>query len=173
MKEKIQFSVQMNAKEVYRFTMYHVYHGFTGILGVCLSIAAFITLLVSFNSLTDQTRAILILVAAWFIIIDPVILFMRSRGQVKSNKTYQKPLDYTLNNEGITVSQEEQSQTISWEHLMKIVENKSQYLVYSNKIHAFIFPKTSLEDNGEAVREMFLHYAKEYSIPVKGALKKK
>lgn len=171
-KEKIEFSVKMTAKEVYRFMMYHVYHGLSGIFGVCVSLIALIFLFVSFDSMPDQTRAILILVAAWFVIIDPIILFFRSRGQVKRNKSYQKPLQYRLDESGVTVSQDELEQTVPWENLMKIIETKTQYLVYSSKVHAFVFPKEAVGENSDALEWMVLYYADGADIRLKRPSKK-
>ena len=162
-KEKIQFSVQMTAGEVYKFTMYHMYHGLSGIFGICTS----------FDSLTEQSKAILILVAMWFVIIDPVILIFRSRSQVKRNKSYQKPLNYQMNQDGITVSQDELEQTMAWNNLMKIVETKTQFLVYSSRVHAFVFPKKAVGESCDAVREMLIQYTEGSSVRLKGKIKKK
>ena len=170
-KDKAKFSVQMTAKEVYRFNMYHVYHSFSGLIGIGFSIIALIILLTSFSTLSEQTRAMLIIIAAWFVVFDPVILFTRSRGQAKRNKAYQQALNYEVNEAGITVSQNEEHQTIAWDNLFKIVETKTQFLVYSSKMHAFIFPKSSVGMSEEQFREVLLHYAKDKGMLLKGKIK--
>lgn len=171
--EDIQFSVQMTAKEVYRFTMYHMYHGMSGIVGICMSLLAFAILITSFDTLTEQSRAILGLIAIWFIIIDPIILLFRSRGQVKRNKSYRKPLVYRLNQDGITVSQDEVEQIIAWENLMKIVETKTQFLIYSSRVYAFVFPKKAIGESCDEVREMLIQYTKGGNVRLKGKIKKR
>lgn len=173
MEEKIQFSVQMTAGEVYRFTLYHLYHKFSGIFGICLSLTAFIILIASFDSLTDQSRVVLTLVALWFTILAPVILFFRSKGQVKRNKAYQKPLNYQLDCAGITVSQDDVKQTIEWENLMKIIETKSQFLIYSSNIHAFVFPKKAIGEKCSILRGMLIGYTKGTRVRFKGIKKQR
>jgi len=172
-KEKITFSVQMTVKEVYAFTMYHVYHSFSGILGVCLSLAALVNLIVSFDTLSDQNKTILTFVAAWFTVLEPVVMLWRARGQVKRNKAYQKPLDYQLDDSGITVSQNDETQTIAWENLKKIVKTRSQYLVYSSKIHAFVFPKKDVGAKSDALDAMILNYTQETNVKRKGVYSKR
>lgn len=172
MKEEISFSVHMTAKEVYKFTLYHIYHSFSGLFGILVSAFSLIMLITSFHTLSDQTRVFLVLLAAWFIVIDPIMLYSRAKSQVKRNKVYQKPLTYTLNEEGITVSQEDVSQTVAWERLRFIVETKSQYLVYSNRINAFIFPKEAIGENCDAFEEMAVRCTKNTDVVLKGALKK-
>lgn len=170
--EKVAFSVQMTAKEVYMFTMYHVYHGFSGILGLCLSLAAFINLVLSFNSLSDQNKTILTFVAAWFTVLEPIRMFLRARKQVKRTKAYSQPLNYILNEEGITVSQDGESQTIAWENLVKIVKTRSQYLFYSSKIHAFIFPKKDIGTQCEMLDQLIIQCTKDTNVKRKGSFPK-
>lgn len=171
-KEKITFSVQMTVKKVYAFTMYHVYHGLSGIFGVCLSLVALINLIVSFDTLSDQNKTILTFVAAWFIILEPVVMLQRAKSQVKRNKAYQKPLNYQLDGSGITVFQDDETQTIAWEKLIKIVKTRSQYLVYSSKIHAFVFPKKDVGAECDALDAMILYYTKDTNVKRKGSFSK-
>lgn len=173
MKEEISFSVKMTAKEVYKFTLYHIYHSFSGFLGILLAAFSLIMLATSFQTLSNQTRTFLILLAAWVIVIDPLMLYSRAKSQVKKNKVYQKPLTYTLNADGITVSQEEISQTVAWERLRFIIETKSQYLIYSNRINAFIFPKEAVGDNCQALEEMAIAYTKDTDVILKGSMRRK
>lgn len=166
--KEIAFSVQMTPAEIFRFTLYHSYHKLSGVIGILLSLAAIIILICRFGELNDQDRTILVIVAIWFTVLEPLTLLSRAKSQVKRNKTYQAPLDYKLGENGITVSQNDVQQTLTWDNLMKIVETKNQFLVYSSRIHAFIFPKKSIGEDCDAVKALLLDYAKTYNIPVKG-----
>lgn len=172
-KENVAFSVQMTPGEVFKFTIYHSYHKLSGIVGVCLSLLALLLLVTSFSELTDQNKTVLTIVALWFTILEPLTLFGRARTQVRKNKAYQKPLHYQMNQDGITVSQDEEQQTIPWNNLMKIVETKSQYLVYSSKIHAFVFPKKALGDECRTVEDIMVHYTKDTTVKLIGRIKNK
>lgn len=171
-KEKITFSVQMTVKDVYMFTMYHVYHSFSGRFGFCLSLVALVNLILSFDSLSDQNKTILTFVAAWFTVLEPVRMFWRARKQVKRTPAYNQPLHYMLDESGITVSQNDESQTIAWENLVKIVKTSSQYLVYSSKIHAFIFPRKDIGMACDALDAMVLYYTKDTNVRRKGSFPK-
>lgn len=172
-KENVAFSVQMTPGEVFKFTIYHSYHKLSGIVGVCLSLLALLLLVTSFSELTDQNKTVLTIVALWFTILEPLTLFGRARTQVRKNKAYQKPLHYQMNQDGITVSQDEEQQTIPWNNLMKIVETKSQYLVYSSKIHAFVFPKKALGDECRTVEDIMVYYTKDTTVKLIGRIKNK
>lgn len=172
-KKPITFSVQMTWKEIYKFTMYHTYHSFAGILGLVLSIMALANLILSFDKLSDQGKTIMTIVAAWFLIFEPLRMLMRSKSQMKLSKAYKKPLNYIVNEEGITVSQDEESQTIEWKQLFKIVETKSQFLVYSNRINSFIFPKSSLEGQVDDLGNAMAEYSKDTTVKLLGGMKKR
>ncbi len=171
--KQITFSVQMTWKEIYKFTMYHTYHSFAGILGLILSIMALANLIISFNRLSAQSKTIMAIVAAWFLIFEPLRMLGRSKSQMKLSKAYKKPLNYTINEEGITVSQDEESQTIEWKQLFKIVESKSQFLVYSNRINSFIFPKSSLDGKADELGEAMVEYSKDTMVKMLGGMKKR
>jgi len=171
-KDSITFSVQMTAREVYRFTFYHVYHSFSGLFGLCLSLLALVNLIANFSELSDMGKTIMIIVGAWFTVLEPLMMLTRSKAQVKRTKAYRNPLNYCMNAEGITVSQEDASQTIAWEQLLKIVETNSQFLVYSSRIHSFIFPKSMLEGQEEELRALILSYSQSANVQLKGKLRK-
>lgn len=151
---EISFLVKMNTREIYRFTMYHLYHGYSGMIGITISAIALIVLILKYGTLEPQLKSILILLAAWYILIDPIILYFRARKQARRNKAYQKDLSYKLFEEGITVSQEEISQTVAWDMVAKVVETKKQLIVYTNRVNAFIFPKDCIGENLEAAKQL-------------------
>lgn len=166
--DKIAFSVQMKAMDLFRFKMYHVYHGFSGLFGVCLALVAAIMLITGFKDMMAQSRAVMILIIVWFVIIDPLRFLTSSKSQIKLNKVYRKPLHYLIDQNGITVSQEETTQTLEWERFVKIVETGTQYIVYSSKIHAFIFPKRELGDQCGLLRNVLLSYGGANKVKMKG-----
>ncbi len=173
MEEKsIAFSIQMTAKEVYRFTFYHVYHGFSGLFGLTLSLLAIVNLVFNFSALSNMGKSLMIIVGLWYTVLEPWMMVGRAKAQVKRTKAYQKPLAYLVNAEGITVSQDEESSTMEWNRMVKLVETKTQFLVYSSNIHSFIFPKSMLEGQEDALRQLLLSNTKDSKVKLRGKLKK-
>ncbi len=172
-RKPITFSVKMTWKEIFKFTMHHTYHSIAGIFGVLLSLFALANLIISFDKLSDQSKTIMTIVAAWFLIFEPLRMLFRSKSQMKLVKAYRKPLDYRVDEQGITVSQDEESQTIEWERLYRIIETKSQFLVYSNRINSFIFPKSSLEGQADELGNAMAEYSKDTAVRLLGGMKKR
>lgn len=168
----IEFSVQMTVKEVYKYTMYHVYSGFSGRFGLIVSIAALLMLIINFSNIDDKTKTVLIILGLWFTVLEPLMALSRVKLQVKRNKTYQQPLNYRVDENGITVSQNEQSQSVGWDRLVKIVETPSQFLVYSSRIHSFVFPKNMMECQEDAMRALVMEHTKKTNTVINGRLKR-
>ena len=162
--DTISFSVQMTVKDVYRFNMYHVYHSASGLVGLLLSLLALGNLIISFDSLTDQGKTIMTIVALWFTVLEPIMVYRRAKKQVKKIKSYHKPLHYTIGEQGITVSQDEESQTMEWNRLRKIVKTRQQILIYSSRVHAFIFPRTAWQDQEQKMQSLLKRYAADNGI---------
>lgn len=173
MKEnEITFSVKMTVKQVFRFNIYHTYHNSSGRVGLLLSLLALANLVISFDTLTDQGKTIMTIIGLWFTVLEPLMIHSRAKKQVKRTKSYEKPLEYTIGAEGITVSQGEERQTMEWARIRKVVKTSSQILVYSSRVHAFIFPRMDLgEKETELVRQLNV-YAKEYGIRINRRFKR-
>ena len=162
--DTISFSVQMTVKDVYRFNMYHVYHSASGLVGLLLSLLALGNLIISFDSLTDQGKTVMTIVALWFTVLEPIMVYRRAKKQVKKIKSYHKPLHYTIGEQGITVSQDEESQTMEWNRVRRIVKTRQQILIYSSRVHAFIFPKTAWQDQEQKMQSLLKRYAADNGI---------
>ena len=171
-KKELSFSVQMTAKEIFLFMMYHSYCKLSGVIGLLLSLFAIVSLVTSYTDMTDQNKAVYVIVALWFTVLEPVTMLSRARSQAKKNPVYKKPLTYEVNSEGITVSQDEERQSIEWSRLLKVVETKSQYLVYSNKINAFIFPKNAIGQECSVFEQLVYEYTKGTGVKIPSRMKK-
>ena len=170
--DTISFSVQMSVKDVYRFNMYHVYHSASGLVGLLLSLFALCNLIISFDNLTDQGKTIMTIVALWFTVLEPVMVYNRARKQVKKITSYHKPLHYTIGKQGITVSQDGESQTIEWNRLRRIVKTRQQILIYSSRVHAFIFPKDAWQNQEKKMQSLLKRYAADNGIWMNRRMKK-
>ena len=84
----------------------------------------------------------------------PWTLFIRSKQQVLSNPGFQQPLHYLLDEQGLTISQGEETVQYPWEEMDKAVSTGRSIIVYTSKVNATIFPRKQLGDKLPAVVEM-------------------
>lgn len=148
MKKEIKFQVLVKVPYMYDFLMKNAYQGLKGIVGVIISLGALVLYLKGFGQNDDFMNGLLIFVAA-LMVLNPFYLYYKAFKQVKLNKSFQEPLNYTVNEEGITVGQGEEEGTIPWDSVSFVTETRKSILVYLSKKIAYIFPKQELNENYE------------------------
>ena len=144
---EVEFDVQMSSGILYDYMLHHTFSSFAGIIGSAVG-ALFIVA-------AYMNRQILFLIAGVVILVyQPWTLFLRSKQQMLNNPAFKKPLHYTLTEEGIEVSQDDEVQSQKWEDMYKAVSTGNSIVVYTSRINACIFPKKDLGENKYKVIEM-------------------
>lgn len=143
----INLSVKVEAGDLYDYMLMHSYNSPAGIVG-----STFGALLIIFALATKQW--IFIVLGMVMLLYLPWTLFLKSRTQLLNNPAFQEPLQYTLDEEGLTVSQGEAQEKMAWEDMHKAVSTGRSIILYTSRVNATIFPKRQLGDQRVAVIEM-------------------
>ena len=159
--KEVKFSVLVTVKDMFLFLVHHSYRGVSLLADAIVTFGAIGLLIAGFGKGDPVKTVALILVALLFTVVHPLQLYMKARKQVKKNEVFKKPLDYVLTDEGITLSQEEQSQSITWADVYQVKEYKSQILVYTGRVYAFVWPKSALAECEAEVKELFKKHLSE------------
>ncbi len=145
--KEIKISIQIKSKDMFDFLIYHTYTHLSGLVGLCISMASLIMLIVNFNTMGSTGLLILALGSALFTVIYPIQLSLRAKQQVLLTPMYKEPLNYTFNEEGIEINQNDEDAKVVWEDITKVVKSPKSVLIYTSKVRAFIIPKYVLESN--------------------------
>lgn len=141
---KIEFDVQMNAKKLYDYSLYHTYRSFSGLLGTAMG-----ALLILYFLSTGQ---ILYLIFGIIVILYlPIALYLNAKKQMVSVQSYKEPLHFCISDEGMEVSQGEVKQLQEWEKVQKVVSTGQSIILYTGKTIATVIPR---EDMGEKTEEV-------------------
>lgn len=143
----VKLTVKIEAGDLYDYMLRHSYNSPAGILGSAVG-----AVMVVF-SLMSQYWAGLVL-GAVILLFLPWTLFVRSRKQILGNPVFQEPLQYTLDDEGLKISQGEEEAGMAWEDMYKAVSTGRSIILYTSRVNATIFPKRQLGDQKAAVIEM-------------------
>ncbi len=145
--DMIKLTVKIEAGDLYDYMLRHSYNSPAGIIGSALAAVAILYALASRYWMLLVLGIVLLVYLPW-------TLFIRSRRQVLNNPGFQEPLQYTLNDEGLTVSQGEEEAVMAWEDMYKAVSTGRSIILYTSRVSATIFPKRQLGDRKAAVIEM-------------------
>ena len=159
--KEVKFSVQITVKDMFAFLMHHSYRGTSLIADAVVTFGAIGLLIAGFGEGDPVKTTALILVALLFTVVHPLQLYNRAVKQVKNNEVFKLPLDYVLTDEGITLSQGEETQSFTWADVYQIKEYKSQILVYTGRVYACIWPKRVLTECEAEVKELFKEHLTE------------
>lgn len=137
--KEVQFSVKMNAWILYDYLLNHEYSSASGIIGTCFGFLGVI--------LYAKTQYPIYLIFGLILIFYlPVNLRYRAGLQMQATKVFKKPLNYLINQDGITVTQDDISESVTWEQCVKAVSTRKSIIVYTGKKNATIFPRKDLGD---------------------------
>lgn len=133
----MEFDVKMNASVLYDYMMHHTYSGFLGVFGSAIG-ALFIVLFAVYGNVYCGIMGIVVL------LYNPCSLFWRSHKQAKLNPAFKEPLHYVVDEEGVTVSQNDVSQCVRWEDMFKATSSNRSIFLYTSRVNAWVFPKSVL-----------------------------
>ena len=140
----VELDVKIGAKELYDYMLRHTYNSASGLIGSCVG-----ALMVVGAFSTGQWMFLIF--GAIILLYLPRTLFLKSRAQVVANPSFQKPLHYKLDEEGLTISQGEDMVQYKWEEMVKAVSTGRSIILYTSAVNATIFPRAQMEDKKEAV----------------------
>lgn len=144
---EVEFEVKITAGALYDYMMKHTYSGFAGVLGTAVGAL----MLVGF---AIYGHVLYLIAGVVLLVYQPGSLFLKSRQQAASNPAFRKPLRYRMTEEGVEVSQGETAEFQKWEDMYKAVSTTQSIILYTDRIHAAIFPRKDLGDNLAPVIEM-------------------
>ncbi len=143
----LKLTIKIEAGDLYDYMLMHSYNSPAGILG-----SAFGAVLILFAFASEQWMFLIL--GAVMLLYLPWTLFIKSRRQILSNPSFQAPLQYTLDEEGLTISQGSEEAQMAWEDMHKAVSTGRSIILYTSRINATIFPRHQLGDQKMAVIEM-------------------
>lgn len=156
----IELDVKIESKDLYDYMLRHSYNSAVGIIGSCCG-----ALVILLAVMTEQW--IYLIFGLIILLYLPWTLFFRSKRQVLSNPSFQKPLHYLLDDQGLTISQGEESVQYLWEEMHKAVSTGRSIILYTSPMNATIFPKAQMEEQKAAVIEMIATHMPPAKVKIK------
>ena len=160
--QQIRFTVNLTTKELFLFSMRHTYVSMSGVVGLLISIGSFIICACKYRTLDTTAIIALLIIGCLFTIVQPLMLYSKAKAQKKQNEDINDTLNYILDDQGITVSQEDQVAHIKWYEIRRKVQTKFAIYLYMSPVRAFIFPKAQLGEQYESSCEFITSQMNKY-----------
>lgn len=143
---ELKIEVKVTGKDMACFMLNNSYRKIFGVVSVLFSMVVIAITIYTWGDVVWYNSALLILLASLYIIINPLMLIFKAYRQVKNNACFADTLYYEFNDEGITVSQKDETSTIEWEKLWKAVNYGKVVVVYASTVSAFVLPTRCIGD---------------------------
>lgn len=160
----VEFDIRITDRDMYRFNMYHSYTGFQGIFATILGIAVLIVAVLTRGKIAAMYTYLYIAFGIVFLIYMPVSLFLRSKRQLLTSEALRDTLHYKLDEQGICVSQKGETASLPWKQVYKMIGTKSNLLIYSSRINAYVIPRALINEKYDAIKAMAVKYLKDYQM---------
>lgn len=148
---EVKLTAKINAQDIYDYMMYHQYTSPAGVIGSGVGALLIVAFFLDHQWIFLIAGAIILLYLPW-------TLFLKSRQQALTNPVFKQELQYVLNEDGLTISQGEESQTQKWEDMYKAVSTGRSIIVYTSPINATILPKRCMGDLRSGVIQIISTY---------------
>ena len=124
------------------------------------------------DATSGRQKAIFIIVALMFTVINPLSLAFKTFKQLKTSPSYKQPLVYTFGDNGIGVSQGEEHMDLEWKGVYRLLMTKYMLAVYTNRMHAFVIPLDQLGDDKGKILASVVNFTAGYKPRVSRSLKR-
>lgn len=151
---EVSFDVQLQPKDLFYFNLYQTYTTSQGPVSVILAILVFVMAGVSASNAQRGYALLYLVVGIVFVVYIPVTLWTRAKQTLKKNAVLAGVLCYHISEAGIEVSQGDDSGILEWKQIYKMIANKNQVLIYSNRVNAYIIPREQLGDQYENLAQL-------------------
>jgi hypothetical protein len=151
---QVTINARLTTKEMFNFLMHHNYRSFGGVTGVLISLGALALFLINITNeeMRIGYKVALLVIGLVYTVIQPIMLYKKAAVQVKTSDSINKPLTYTFDEDGITISLEDEKVSHKYEDVLMIKSTKVSVLVYVTRYRAFILPKRDIGEQFEGLR---------------------
>lgn len=142
--ELIGFDIKTGEDDMKNFVLYHNYRCASGVLGLALSVAALVYLIIGFNSMDNVMRIALVFIGLLFTVVNPCMLSYKAKRQVRTNEGFKLPIHYGMTASYLILTQGEQWVQVPWKNIYKIVDTRRSIVIYVSRMRAYVWPKDQL-----------------------------
>ena len=149
----LRFTVDLTAKDLWQFSMYHSNSGFMGIFNVLFTLGCLYLLISGWGTLSIPYRAVLAVGALMFTVWQPFLLYRKACRQAKG-PAVKEPMTLGFDEEGLVVEQNGQTAEFSWEQMARMDRLPKMAVIYMDRVHAYLLPSRVMGGDGERLYEL-------------------
>ncbi len=156
--EQVTVTAVHEFKDMALFMLRHTYANFVGVVGILISIAALVMLILGYGRDSKLTTVLIIIVAGLFLVVSPANLILRAKKQAALSHQDGNAITYTLSDAGVDMFRGEEYASFTWDRLFKVYAGKTGFYVYLASNQAFVLPYACFNGREEVARALFMKH---------------
>lgn len=152
----MKIKVNMTAQDLFAFSMYNAYSGFTGAINIIFTVGALVILCMTWNwdNINIVQRLLLVCCALLFTVVQPAMLKYRSNKRAKMTG-FSATINLTLTDEKFGVEKADVNGDLKWDQIWRVIHIRSLYIVELGPTRAYLIPERSVEGREQELVEIF------------------
>lgn len=149
---KFEYRIKLTAADLWKFSMYHANRGLLLPFNLLITFGALFMLIFRWNEFSSAYRILLLMCVGMFTIWQPVLLYLKASKQARMSAVKDE-MKVAFLQDGVQVEQVGKKALITWEQVARVERTPSMIVLYMDRIHAYLVPKSVLGDSEQELRE--------------------
>ena len=168
----ITFHAQVNEDDLFRFNMRHTYTSFSGIGSIVAGILIFTIAGVMHERLGTENVVLYCILATLFLLYTPIHLKLRAKTVMAMDSPLSRGMTFRLEDEGLAIEtavagEDDQNQAfLPYQQIYRVSLTKQDLLIYTSRKNAYIVPRRDVEDQLDAIIEVFRSKLDSYRLSI-------
>ena len=147
---EFQFENKVSAWDMWKLSMYHIYHSMVGLSNIVFSVAIILLTVKLWNPEQELLMSLLVLCCVFFPIMQPLSVYFRAAKQVAA---LPKNMNIQVNETGIHVSAEDQKAHVPWNRVKGIIKERGMVILAADAGRGYMLTDKMLGEQKEAFLE--------------------
>lgn len=142
----VETDIRITVGDLYDYNLRHSYSQAATLLATAVGLAGIAIGIYSRENM--QYWILMVIVGVLLVFYTPFVLLLRSSQTVALNSAMKESFHYVFDENGITVSQGDKSETHPWDSVVKAVSTGRSIIIYTSRVSATVLPRKQV---GEAM----------------------
>ena len=151
---EFRFKCDIVPMDLWKLSMHHTYHSVIGVCNIIFTCAMFVASYFLMGKTNDIIEVLLIFGCLLFTVIQPVLLYLRSKNQVAG---VPKDMELLFDEKGLHVTVGEKHESIPWKKIKGVTKEYNMVIIHSDARHGYILTDRAMDGK----REPFLEFVEQ------------
>lgn len=133
--------------------MYGTYGSMIGVSNIVFTFSLLALSLKMWNKVNDFIKILLVLGVSLFIIIQPIVVYVKSKKQIK---LFPEDMTINFNDKGIYIKDPNQNLEFKWKDIGKVIKKASMIIIFTKTKHGFIVTDEMVGEEKEEFYEYLI-----------------